>query len=105
MMALVTAYNVDSISCGRFAKYNRTSTGKCASRLDGVAAHPRLLPYGTKVHIAGVGTKIVDDTGGFARQARKKGIVALDIRMKDRESALRFGRRWLPVTVLGMVDR
>ena len=93
----VTAYCPCKKCCGKFAN-GKTATGKNAY-LPGVAADPKLLPYGTKLEIPGVGIRIVDDTGGAMRAAGKKGIYHIDVRMETHQEAKKFGVKWLNVKV------
>lgn len=94
----VTAYCPCNKCCGQYAD-GKTSTGKDAWK-PGVAADPKLLPYGTKLNIPGVGILPVDDTGGAMRQSAKKGICHIDVRFPDHREALNFGVKWLDVEVL-----
>lgn len=62
-----------------------------------VSADPRVLPLGTKVHIeAGEysGTYVVGDTGSKIKENR------LDIWVKTRYDAVRFGKRDVLLTVI-----
>lgn len=95
---LVTAYCPCKICCGKHAN-GETSLGDNAYVLDGVAADPKAIPYRTDLWIPGVGVKEVDDTGGAMRQSWKKMIYHIDLRFKDHQSALNWGRRWLNVQV------
>lgn len=52
-----------------------------------IAADPRVLPIGSKVHIEGMGNFTVKDTGGAIRGRR------IDIWMPSKSAAMRFGRR------------
>ena len=69
---LVTAYCPCGKCCGKYAD-GKTSIGRNARKILGVAADPNVLAYGTKLKIPGVGTREVDDTGGAMRQSTKKG--------------------------------
>ncbi len=96
----VTAYCPCKKCCGRKAR-GLTSIGKDANQ-PGVAADPKLLPYGTLLKIPGVGRRVVDDTGGKMRQDAKKGIYHIDIRFwgpEAHEKARTFGVRKLTVWV------
>ncbi|MDO8537081.1 MAG: hypothetical protein Q7R94_02445 [bacterium] len=100
----VTAYDVDPACVGHWAKYKRTSTGKNARILDGVAADPSLLPYGKKLLVFGIpGELVVDDTGGDMRQCGKILMYCIDVRVGSHEEALRLfhGRGWdiVPVSI------
>lgn len=98
----VTAYCVDNcvICCGKWASKNPiTSTGRDA-RLPGVAADPKVLPYGSIVDIPGIGRRLVDDTGGGMRQSTKNQIAHIDVRMATHEEALKWGVQWLEVGIV-----
>ena len=95
----VTAYCPCSKCCGPNAK-GITSTGKNAVKTSGVAADPKLLPYGTKLNIPGIGIRVVDDTGGAMRQDAKKGIYHIDVRFPNHQQALKWGVKKLPVEIL-----
>ena len=67
----------------------------------GIAADPRILPYGTLVRVPGYRSGAifaVDDTGGAMRGSWKKGIVQVDLRYQTSYSARKQGRS--PGTVL-----
>jgi 3D (Asp-Asp-Asp) domain-containing protein len=96
VLAKVTAYTPDYRSCGRFAD-GRTSIGDNAWDMDGVAADPSLVPYGTLVQIPEVGFREVDDTGTAMKQSRKQGIFHFDLRMAYNWHARRWGVKWLKV--------
>lgn len=59
-----------------------------------IAADPRILPLGTKVLIEGLGTFIVQDTGGAIKGNR------IDIWMSSTQAALRFGRKSVKLAVI-----
>ncbi len=70
----LTAYcNEGTAGCrtcnGKWAKYNQTASGK-TPRWGMIAADPRVLPLGTKVWIAGLGTFVVEDTGSAIKGNR-----------------------------------
>jgi len=96
---MVTAYCPCRICCGKDAD-GKTSTGKDAFKTLGVAAEPKLLPYGTKLEIPGVGVRVVDDTGGAMRQDAEKGIYHIDLRFPNHKEARKFGVRWLDVKII-----
>jgi len=95
----VTAYCPCEKCCGKYSD-GLTAIGRNAKTTLGVAADPKLLPYGTKLEIPGIGVRKVDDTGGAMRQSAKKGIYHIDVRFHNHEQALNFGVRWLNVKVL-----
>lgn len=96
----VTAYCPCKKCCGDCTD-GITSTGRNAWKTLGVAADPKLLPYGTKLEIPGVGLRTVDDAGGAMRQNAEKGIYHIDLRMHSHPEAKKFGVRWLNVKILG----
>jgi 3D (Asp-Asp-Asp) domain-containing protein len=97
--AIVTAYCPCRMCCGPGAD-GVTSTGRDA-RLPGCAVDPRLIPYGSRVRIPGVGWRIADDTGSGMRAQGRQGIIHIDVRMKSHEQAIRFGVRHVIITVAG----
>jgi 3D (Asp-Asp-Asp) domain-containing protein len=64
-----------------------------------IAADPRVLPLGTVVHIEGMGTFVVKDTGGDIKGSR------IDIWMPARSQAMKFGRRKVQVRVISKPNR
>ena len=94
--ARVTAYEPSKRCCGRFAD-GKTATGGNAWKIDGCAAYPQAVPYGTLVHIPGVGFREVDDTGPAMRRSWAKGRYHIDIRMKYFYQARRWGRQNMDV--------
>jgi len=93
----VTAYTPDAHSCGEFAD-GKTSIGQNAWQMDGVAADPQSIPYGTLVYIPDAGYREVDDTGSAMRNSwRKKSVVHFDLRMTYRHQARQWGVRWYDV--------
>lgn len=100
MRMLVTAYCPCTLCCGPNAA-GKTSTGKDAYRHEGVAADPTAIPYGTRLTIPTVGSRVVDDTGAAMRRSwRSQRIYHLDLRFKSHEEARRWGRKWLDVEIL-----
>jgi len=95
----VTGYCPCKKCCGKFAD-GKTSIGRDAWKTYGIAADPKLLPYGTRLDIPGIGIRIVDDTGGAMRQSAKKGIYHVDVRFHDHNKAKEFGVQWLNVKIL-----
>jgi len=73
----LTAYNAGEItSIGKLPNPNRT-----------IAVDPRIIPYGSKVFIPGIGWRIAEDTGGDIKGNR------IDIFMSSEDKAIRFGRK------------
>ena len=101
---LVTAYCPCEKCCGKYAD-GKTSIGRNAWKTFGVAADPKVLPYGTKLkfpkipEFPEVNIREVDDTGGAMRQSTKKGICHIDVRFHSHKKALQFGRQWLNVEI------
>lgn len=96
--ALITAYCPCRECCGPNAK-GITSTGVDARRLTGCAVDPKLIPYGSRVRIPGVGWRVADDTGGAMRKNGRRGIVHIDVRMQSHREALEFGVRRKTVVI------
>ena len=71
----------------------RTASGEYV-REGIIAADPRVLPIGTKVHIHGMGYFVVKDTGGAIKGNK------IDIWMPSTRDALKFGRRKVHLTVI-----
>jgi len=77
---------------------------KCCGKSDGItksgvkvhqgtlAVDPRVIPFGTKVYIEGMGWYIAEDTGNFSGRR-------IDIYMESHEEALEFGRRKVKVII------
>ena len=99
LTAKVTGYTPGVESCGEFAD-GLTSIGQNAWSLDGVAADPEVLPYGTIIFIPGVGYREVDDTGAAMRDAwRKDKLIHIDLRFAEVSSARKWGVRQLPIHI------
>lgn len=95
--AKVTAYEPSARCCGQYAN-GRTSIGQNAWVMDGVAADPRAIPYGTYCVVPGVGGRTVDDTGGAMRQSwRSNGRYHIDVRVPYYGQAKRWGVKYLDV--------
>lgn len=95
----VTAYCPCEICCGEYAD-GMTSTGRNAWTTLGVAADSKLLKYGTKLFIPGVGERIVDDTGGAMRQSARQKKYHIDLRCSTHAEAKKFGVQYLKVEIL-----
>jgi 3D (Asp-Asp-Asp) domain-containing protein len=74
-----------------YALRGTTSTGRPVG-MDVVAVDPRVIPYGTRIHIEGVGWRIAADTGAKIKGKR------LDIWMPSSQTCIEFGLRRLAVT-------
>lgn len=89
LLVVATAYSPGDPSQGTGWQ---TSTGRSA-RLPGVAVDPKVIPYGSRVHVPGVGWLLADDCGGAIKGAR------IDIRMQNKADCIKWGRRTVSVTV------
>ncbi|EPZ48224.1 MULTISPECIES: 3D domain-containing protein [Alicyclobacillus] len=85
---LLTAYNLDRQSTGKSPGepgYGITATGTFASTDRTVAVDPHVIPYGSLLHIEGVGWRVAEDTGGAIRGHH------IDVLVDSRSTALKFG--------------
>ena len=83
----------------RYAKSSRrTATGTLPTVGRTVAVDPRVIPFGTRIHIEGIGVRIAEDAG--------KGIKGkkLDLYLPSVQSCTRFGARSRRVYVLDQSD-
>ena len=90
-----------SYSATAYSLRGRTASGQYVTR-GLIAADPRLLPIGTRVHVqAGPwsGEYLVADTGGAIR-GRK-----IDIWTPSTREAMQFGRRTVKLTILSRPER
>ncbi len=102
--AKVTAYTPGEESCGKFAD-GFTSTGTNAWVINGVAVAPKIIPYGSWVHIPNVGYREVDDTGGAMKSSWEKDkTFHVDLRFHSVKQAREWGVRWLPVHIYTKKD-
>ncbi len=106
MEATVTAYS-PSVEGGG-AGTGRTSIGvRTDAQPYGVAADPRLIPYGAWVSVPGYREDEsrggpwwpVDDTGAAMRRAADRGVLHIDLRMRNPWAARQWGIRVLTVTI------
>lgn len=115
--AIVTAYSPHAKSCGKWSKLGKTSTGVYVRSDDpddvyGIAADPKMVPYGTKIYVPGYFEKLqnnktliptemtgVDDTGGAMRKSARKGILHIDVRFRTQTEAERWGVREMEVFI------
>lgn len=93
--ARVTAYCPCEKCCGKFAD-GQTSRGRDAWTTRGVAVDPKVIPYGSTVHIPGAGSFEADDTGAAMR---KPGRPRIDLRFHDHQAALEWGVKNVVVLV------
>ena len=77
-----------TVTC--YALRGTTATGRPVST-SVVAVDPRVIPLGSRVHIAGVGTRLAADTGGKIRGNR------LDVWLPSVSACRQFGVRRLAV--------
>lgn len=94
----VTAYCPCRICCGNYSpevtgREARTATGTIPQQGRTIAVDPQVIPYGTSVHIDGMGDYIAEDCGGAVRENH------IDIYFDSHEAALSFGTRRLYVTI------
>lgn len=89
MTALVTAYCACLLCCGKTDGI--TASGRPVAEGRTVAANH--LPFGTRLHIEGVGWRIVED-----RMARRY-TGRIDVYFRSHQQALRFGKRKLQITL------
>jgi 3D (Asp-Asp-Asp) domain-containing protein len=112
VLAEVTAYCPCSICCAGTAD-GVTADGTRTDRVPyGLAADPLVVPYGTLVYLPlghGALDRVrmdnrffrVDDTGGsVVTEGREKGIIRLDLRVKEHWWAKKFGRKLMTVYVV-----
>lgn len=71
---------------------NKTATGTIPKAGRTIAVDPKVIPYGTKVWIEGIGFRVAEDCGGLV----KGKIIDLFVE----ENALKFGRQKRKVVVL-----
>jgi rare lipoprotein A len=81
-----------------YAARGETAAGT-RSKTGIVAADPRVLPLGTRIHVSApgsgaTGTYIVADTGAAVKGRR------IDIRLPSRAAAKKFGRQLVTVRIL-----
>lgn len=74
--------------------YGITASGAKAQQGITVAADTKVLPFGTKIYIEGVGERIVQDTGSKIKGKK------IDLYFDSHQEALNFGRQIRQVTIL-----
>ena len=94
----VTAYCPCKICCGNYSpevtgRESHTATGTVPQAGRTIAVDPRIIPYGTSVHIDGMGDYIAEDCGGSIQQNH------IDIYFNSHEEAVAFGTKRLYVTI------
>ncbi len=88
-----TAYSPGPESCGVYAKYGRTYTGKKAG-FGLVAVDPRVIKLGTKLYIEGYGLAEAADIGAAIKGNR------IDLCFETYREAIMFGRKKVKVYIL-----
>ena len=97
VICTVTAYSPDYESTGKTPDhplYKRTATGSTAEEGRTVAADFDFLPPGSLIEIAGIGLRVVEDTGGGLSNTH------IDLYFESREKAIEFGRQQKEIKVL-----
>ncbi|MGN0324764.1 MAG: SH3 domain-containing protein [Lachnospiraceae bacterium] len=94
----ITAYCSCRICCGSYSpevtgRESHTATGTVPQQGRTIAVDPRVIPYGTSVHIDGLGDFIAEDCGGNIRQNH------IDVYFASHEEAVAFGSKRLYVTI------
>jgi 3D (Asp-Asp-Asp) domain-containing protein len=112
--AKVTAYTPwDAIDKHSGYQDGYTSTMKDTRKNPyGIAADPRVIPYGTKVYVPNyfesllrnkssrpTTMTIVDDTGGAMRRSWRNGIIHIDVRYRTSRAAKKWGTRWMYIFI------
>lgn len=88
-----TAYSPGPESCGKYAVYGRTYTGKKAG-FGLVAVDPRVIPMGSKLYIEGYGQAEAADKGSAIKGNR------IDLCYETYREAVMFGRKKIKVYLL-----
>jgi uncharacterized protein YabE (DUF348 family) len=88
-----TAYSPGPESCGKYAKYGVTYTGKKAG-FGIVAVDRRVIPLGTKLYIEGYGRAEAGDIGSAIKGNR------IDLCYETYREAVMFGRKKVKVYIL-----
>ncbi len=92
LTVLTTAYDPGAGSCGKFAD-GKTCNGKRAG-YGIIAVDPKVFPLGIKLFVPGYGYGITADVGGAIKGNR------LDLGFNSRSGALKWGKKWVKVTIL-----
>ena len=88
----VTAYCACKRCCGKHAAKGITASGLVPVEGRTVAA-ARSIPLGTRIHIEGVGWRVVEDRTARRYDGR------VDVYFKKHNDALQFGKRKLQITI------
>ena len=94
----ITAYCSCRICCGNYSpevtgRESRTSTGTIPQSGRTIAVDPTVIPYGTSVHIDGMGDYIAEDCGGMVDNNH------IDVYFSTHEEAVQFGVQRRYVTI------
>lgn len=94
----ITAYCSCRICCGNYSpevtgRESRTATGTIPVEGRTIAVDPAVIPYGTTVHIDGMGDFIAEDCGGMVRENH------IDVYFSDHSAAVQFGIQRRYVTI------
>lgn len=92
---VLTAYWAKGGKTDRWSRKLKSSSGMTLQEGISVAADPKLFNYGTKLHIPGLGERIVVDTGTdvikrTASQKRGLFVPVIDIFFHHKEDAIRW---------------
>lgn len=93
----VTAYCPCHKCSGRWGRM--TSTGTTAKQGRTIAVDPKVIPYGTKLHLKGIGKYTAEDCG-----AKIKGN-KLDVYFDNHEDAVNFGVQTVKVRIIQKGDK
>jgi 3D (Asp-Asp-Asp) domain-containing protein len=93
LMMTVTAYDPGPKSCGKWAKYGLTKTGKRARR-GIIAVDPKVIPFHTLLFVPGYGYGVAEDTGSAIKGNH------IDVCFPSYRQAKQWGRRRLKVNIL-----
>ena len=92
LKVLTSAYDPGPGSCGKYAN-GRTCNGKRAG-YGIIAVDPKMFPLGTKLYVPGYGYGIAADVGSAIKGNR------LDLGFNTRKGAMKWGKKWVKVTVV-----
>lgn len=84
MTVTTTAYTATVEECDNDPTHTATMTK--AKKTYGIAVDPKIIPYGTLIHVSGYGIHPADDTGRAMRSATRRGEIQLDLRIPQRRS-------------------
>lgn len=106
--ATLTTYWAQGGGSDYWSKKGIGATGERLQAGITVAADPRVLPYGTVIEIAGIGKRVVQDTGSHVVErlaSRKRGVnyPVIDLYFENRSDALRFAGRNEPFAEIRVV--